>query len=819
MNKKNLKAIIGLGMGLLLTAGVFFFVACVQRGGSAEDPAFLPDVFEDSGVFTLFIKGTEIGRVKTFLDSAGRYERLLKISMAGQTAEMSMTVSPNQKGDWETMEINNPAFGKVLVTRLGRTAVYRMSGKSHRVNLPDDYVLYDDYGIIPESLMFRKYDMEKGGRQAFARFRIPEAAPGNIWEVEIEYLREETRFRDGRDHRFRLFNWKVMGVNVIYWLDKNMRVIMSDVSSDQSVGVREGYEWLMAVKEAGSAQAKMAETDILKQAEMIPMRDGVKLATDLYFPEGDGPFPIILIRTPYKKEMSEIDGRYYARRGYVAAVQDVRGRFSSVGDWEPMINEADDGYDAVEWLAGRDWSTGKVGMIGGSYLGMVQLQAASRKPPHLVTIIPNVPPPDPFFNIPYEYGLFFTYGALWWSEAVESEASADLSMKKMYDINRRDYEKILARLPVIDLDKEIFGRENAYWRRWIEHNVNDRYWEPANYLERLKEVEIPVFLQSGWFDGDGIGSKLSYLALRESKSPFVKLVLGPWGHTDQASNASTGRDMGKEAEIDLQGMYDRWFDTWLKGEDNGILEEPRIQMYAMGSRKWVSGDSYPLPWTEFRKLYIHSRKRANTLKGDGRLMWVEPEGGREYDSFTYDPGDPTPAWQFRAKESGKKSYIKITNKRKDILVYESDPFTAPVTVAGPMSFKLFAATSARDTDWFVNVVAITDNDIPIPLGNPWGRGGIRARFRNSTHTPELLEPDRVYEYTIDLWHSGITLGPGWRLRVEITSAYFPFFSRNLNTGGHNEMETLHVKAKQRIYHSPDYPSHMILPVVRIPDEE
>jgi len=814
MKNITLSQVLLTGCALLTAAGLLVLHSCQSPGKNSQPgKSEVAEAFEDSGVFKLYIKGSEVAHIQTSMDATGHYDRIFKISMAGQTAEMSMTVTPNKKGAWESMELNNPAFGKVIVTRVGKTAVYRKGEKTHRVNIPADYVLYDDYGILPESLVFLKYDMEKGGKQTFTRFRIPEAAPGHEWETEIEFLREEIRSKDGIDQRFQLFNWKVLGVNVTYWLDANFRVLLNESPSDQTVGVREGFEWLMAAKDAGGPKSKEGEKsgsreDIARKMEWIPMRDTVRLATDLYFPGGEGPFPVILIRTPYKKEMCEIDGFYYARRGYVTAIQDVRGRFASEGEWEPMVNEGDDGFDTIGWLAAQDWSSGKVGMIGGSYLGMVQLLAATRKPPNLVTIVPNVPPPDPFFNIPYEYGAFFTFGALWWSEVVESEATADLSMKKFHDISRRDYEKTLDHLPVIDLDKKIFGRENAYWRRWIEHNVNDDYWARANYLDRMKDVEIPVFLQSGWFDGDGIGSKLAYLALKESKSPFVKLVLGPWGHTDQASNASTGRDMGKEAEIDLQGMYDRWFDTWLKGEDNGILDEPLVQMYAIQSKMWMTGDTYPLPGTEFRKLYISSEKGANSLRGDGKLIWFEPVGGREYDAYTYNPGDPTPAWQFRAKKSGKASYERITRRRKDILVYKSEPFAAPVTIAGPMSFKLYASTSARDTDWFVNVIAISEKDAPIPLGNPWGRGVIRARFRNSTHKPELLEPDNIYEYTIDLWHTGITLEPGWTLQVEITSAYFPFFSRNLNTGGHNEMETDYIKAKQKVYHSPTYPPPM-----------
>ena len=248
---------------------------------------------------------------------------------------------------------------------------------------------------------------------------------------------------------------------------------------------------------------------------MIPMRDGIKLSTDIYLPQTDGKVPLILIRTPYKKEMTEIQGRYYARRGYAVAVQDCRGRFGSEGVWEPFLNEAKDGYDAIEWLAAQPWSNGKVGMIGGSYVGWVQWWAASQHPPHLVTIIPNVSPPDPFYNIPYEHGAFFIFGAIWWADILESKATGDLSGVAMSKIGDKKYGQLLKALPVIDLDKTVLGKENPYWRQWIAHPVDDPGGNPPISWPRLKDVNIPAFHQSGWFDGDGIGTKLNYLQMKE----------------------------------------------------------------------------------------------------------------------------------------------------------------------------------------------------------------------------------------------------------------------------------------------------------------
>ena len=272
---------------------------------------------------------------------------------------------------------------------------------------------------------------------------------------------------------------------------------------------------------------------------------------------------------------------YYARRGYAVAVQDVRGRFGSPGEWEPFVHEPDDGYDAVEWLAARPWSTGKVGMIGGSYVGWVQWWAASRKPPHLATIIPNVSPPDPFYNFPYDHGVFFLWGAIWWADVLATDATADLSGAALEKTLDREYGQLLRPLPVVERDKAVLGKENPVWRKWIDHPTDDDYWAKVRFLDKLAGVKIPVFHQSGWFDGDGIGSKLNYLAMAKHGQPYQKLVLGPWGHTDKATRSHGGRDFGPEAAPDLPRAYLRWFDKWLKGIDNGIDKEPLVSLFVM----------------------------------------------------------------------------------------------------------------------------------------------------------------------------------------------------------------------------------------------
>ena len=687
--------------------------------------------------------------------------------------------------------------------------------------------------------MLRAYDMEKKGAQKFTRFIIP----SKTIDVDLEYKGKETREVKGRDVEFLRFNLNLLGIDVQIWADAGFHIYVMNVPVQNAVFVREGYEVLTIAGPEDPLLSK-PEFDVKRETVMIPMRDGVRLAADLYFPVAKAEagaaapagrkYPVILVRTPYKKEMGEIVGNYYARRGYATAIQDCRGRFASEGRWEPFVNEPKDGYDTIEWLGTRDWSSGKVGMIGGSYVGWVQLWAASEKPSHLTTIIPNVAPPDPFFNIPYEYGSFFILGAIWWAEILEKEATGDLSGRAMAEISERKYEQILKSLPVIDLDKKILGRANAYWRKWIEHNTNDAYWQQSNFMEKLKGLDIPVFLQSGWFDGDGIGSKLNYAALKQSKNRFIKIILGPWGHTDESSSRLGDFDFGKEAAPDLQKMYVRWFDYWLKGTDNKIVEEPLVQYFAMFSNRWIEGNTYPVPETQLTKYYLGSVKGARTSKGDGRLSPTAPGAGGggaagAYDEYVYDPGDPTPwpEYYFKSEEEIKQTKNKtidieesqkkvkafhnsVTEARQDILVFQTEPLEGPVTVAGPISAVLYASTSARDTDWFVTMMDVDEKNEIFHLV----RGTIRARFRNSMEKPEPLESSKTYKYDIDMWQTGITFQKGHRIRVEISSAMFPMFSRNLNTGGHNEKETKYQKATQRIFHTAEFPSHILLPVIK-----
>ena len=793
------------------------------KAGSEEVVPGLPAAlsgFSDKGEFRLYVNEDPILTTTYEWRKDGSIEEEVTLSMAGQKVESSLKIIADGEGRMTRITATTPQ-GPQTFERDGTTLRFTFKDKTLTLTMRPETVLFENGSPALISHAIMHYDKIKVGVQTFPLLILNGPI---IMDASLERLETIERSIGGKDLTFIKYKYALPGVDLFVYADEAGKVYLGEVPAQRAAYVRTGFEALRTKDEADAKVSKPEFEVVEDRGVKVPMRDGIELSADVYRPKGDGKFPTIVVRTPYKKEMNELQGRFHARRGYAMVVEDCRGRFGSPGEWEPFVNDPKDGYDTIEWAAQQAWSTGKVGMIGASYLGWVQWWAAREKPPHLVTIIPNVSPPDPFYNIPYEYGVHFILGAIWWADILESGATADLSGAAMSSIGEKKYGELLRSLPVVDLDEKVLGKKNKYWRKWIEHPVNDNYWEQANFLDHLEQVRIPVFHQSGWFDGDGIGSKLNYLKMKSHGHPYQKLVLGPWGHTPVAHRMVGDRDFGAEAIIDLPREYLRWFDHWLKGVDNGIDREPLVSIFVMGKNQWLHGDKYPLPQTRFEKWYLTSTGKANTSKGDGKLTLDLPSSDGPPDKYTYNPGDPTPNPDYfeeskeeeakvRAVEEKKKErdthHESVTQGRQDILVYQTGPLSEPLTFAGPVSAVLFASSSAKDTDWFMRLMEVEPSGKIFALAE----GKIRARYRNSTKKAEMLKPGEIYEYTLDLWQTGITIPKDHRLRVEVASASFPLFSRNLNTGGHNETETDYVPAEQVIYHDTKHPSHVLLPVI------
>ncbi len=775
--------------------------------------------FKDEAKFLVWVGEDMLGTMTSSWKEDGSYEARTELKVAGQTVTRSTKITTDADGRWKEIRLELPV-GPLVLKREGLSVAREFQGKTSTFETREDLTLQDICSMALHAHTVRRYDRAKGGEQ---KFPVMVVGGGGV-EATLTLEEKALRTIGGKDAAVVRWKYDLPGGDVKLWTDEDGRVLLLESPQQKAVIAREGYEVLRKPEEKDPL-ASAAEFDFtVDKNVMVPMRDGVKLAADIYRPKGADKTPAILVRTPYKKDMLELEGRFWARRGFSYAVQDCRGRFSSQGSWEPFVHEPADGYDTVEWLAAQPWCTGKVGMIGASYVGWVQWWAASARPPHLVTIIPNVAPPEPFYNIPYEYGAFFLWGAMWWADVLESNATADASGAAITRTLTKKYGQLLRSLPVVELDKKILEKENKYWRAWIDHPTEDSYWARAKFWEGLKTAPIPVFHQSGWFDGDGIGTKLNYAKMRSYGHPNQKLTLGPWGHTDTAMRVAGSRQFGPAAIVDLKRDYLRWFDYWLKDKASKILEDPPVQLFVMNTEKWLKGAEYPLPGTKFQMLYLASSGKANTSKGDGRLSWNAPKETEAPDRYFYDPGDPTPdprayeeseadekrvrSLQERQKEA-EEHHAKVTETRQDILVYVTEPMEAPLTIAGPVSAKLHASTSAKDTDWFMLLSEVT----PEGKIQSLAQGKVRARYRESMAKPKLLKPGKTYEYSIDLWQTGITLQKGSRLRVEVASAAFPIFSRNLNTGGHNEKDTKWVKAEQTIFHDASRPSHLLLPVI------
>ncbi|MDZ4288064.1 MAG: CocE/NonD family hydrolase [Prosthecobacter sp.] len=559
------------------------------------------------------------------------------------------------------------------------------------------------------------------------------------------------------------------------------------------------------------------------------MRDGVRLSVDVFQPKTEGKSPAILIITPYGNNPGyQARGSWFAKRGYVVAVADSRGRFDSEGQWDPFDpRHKTDGYDLVEWLAAQPWCDGKVGMMGLSYMGWTQWWTATQAPPALKAIVPEVAPPDQFHNVPYQNGVLVGV-MLDWAGTMAGRVGQIIGPGPYGGFGAADRRlNDYMQLPYLKLN-EIRGALDAPWfEQWIRgHTASDPYWRGIAYQTpaAYARVTVPSLAITGWFDADFPGSPMNYLAMKkfgatpEAKRP--RLVIGPWPHIINGNRKIGAFDYGAEAVIPWDGYVCRWFDHWLKGLDNGVMNDAPVHVFVMGRNQWSAEQDWPLPQTRWTKYFLRSGGRANSIGGDGLLSTSPPDpaDGAEFDSYTYDPAKPT-----RSPFTGGHLEDGAADTRKsssgpDVLVYTTPPLEEEVEVTGPITAKLYAATSARDTDWMVRLIDVQPDGYSAMLCE----GILRARHRDPARAGafnadklSVIEPGRVYEYTIEFWRATANaFAKGHRIRVEISSSYFPYYLRNLNTGADNiGLETNSVVAEQKVMHSVGQASHIVLPVI------
>ncbi len=545
----------------------------------------------------------------------------------------------------------------------------------------------------------------------------------------------------------------------------------------------------------------------------VPMRDGITLSADVFVPDASAgnasKWPVILVRTPYVKATAALqaNARYFADHGYACVLMDVRGRGDSDGEFIPYRFDGPDGYDAIEWCAAQPWSDGGVGTLGGSYPGRIQWLAALEQPPHLKTMIVGVSPSDPFVETPT--GLPSPMH-LCWQHLVSGRVNQPMDTV--------DWARIYEHLPLVTMD-EAAGRLSSGWREDIAHAQLDEYWEPLCYQHKFDRVSVPVLHISGWYDDEQVGTPLNFIGMTSHGATAEaranqRLLMGPWGHAVNTTSKLGEVDFGSQAIIDLRGEQTRWFDRWLKPAVNDAVDEKQpntpVRIFVMGSNVWRDEQSWPLPGTQWTSYYLASGGRANSRFGDGSLSLEAPAPVAQSDTYTYDPRRPTPfiTEPTSSQIGGPDDYAAI-QRRDDVLVYITEPLADDTEVTGPIRVELYGASSARDTDFTAMLLDVW----PTGFAQRLCDGMVRARFREGMDRPSLIEPGKVYHYVIDCWNTSHVFKAGHSISVQIASAAFPKFDRNLNTGDPLGQTVETIPAQQRIYHDEAHPSAVILPII------
>lgn len=541
------------------------------------------------------------------------------------------------------------------------------------------------------------------------------------------------------------------------------------------------------------------------------MRDGTRLAADVFRPASEGRFPVILTRTPYRtvegfQDSQNDEALFFARHGYVYIIQDCRGKNDSEGVYRPFQeDDARDGYDTIAWAARQEWSNRTVGTIGASYAAWNQWCAATLRPPALKAMVCTVSLPDPVLNVPYQNGAMVLWMAEWMA-MIDGRRNTKTSL---YDSRR-----LFWHLPLRSTD-QAFGRPNSrIWQEWVAHPSADRYWSRAFYEDKLDRVDLPVLHISGWYDDDIIGTHLNFLGMTGPKrSPETRkrqrLIIGPWQHRVNAARKLGDIDFGETAILDLRGAKLKWFDHWLKGVENGVEDDQPVEIFTTGRNRWSKHESWPYPEARQTRYYLHSAGRANTLHGDGRLGAERP-GRERRDTYEYDPSDPAPNIDDGSAAEGPFDQRPV-ERRDDVLVYSTAPLDEEREASGRVAVELFASTTAKDTDFWAQLTDVFPNGYSMHLTE----GIIRGRYRKSLSRAELLEPRKVNKFTIDLWIVSHAFLPGHSIRLDVSSSSFPKYDRNPNTGHDFGQDSELRVARQQVLHDSLHPSAVSLPVVAL----
>lgn len=565
--------------------------------------------------------------------------------------------------------------------------------------------------------------------------------------------------------------------------------------------------------------------DIVIQYD-VPMktRDGITLYADIYRPKSPDKLPVILMRTPYDKSVNWAVSSVFQMvpRGYVVIIQDVRGRYRSEGEWYPFRHEQADGFDTVEWAAALPFSDGKVGMMGGSYVGATQMLAAIAQPPHLVAIAPNVTASNYHDGWTYQGGAF----EQWFDQNWTSQLAQN-TLQRLIHQNTNALVGVptlpLANYPVFNFgqlpaDAQLTAAIAPYYLDWLAHPDYDDYWKQWSVEENFSRIAVPMLQVGGWYDIFSAGTLRNYMGAKahgstEAARTQQHLLMEIGGHAGFGHRIGDV-DFGPHAtENGYTNVILDWYDFLCKGIRNQFATDKPVKLFVMGANEYRQEDDWPPPQAQPTKYFLHSAGKENSLRGDGSLSTSSPKS-EPAGAYLYNPANPVPTiggplcCDAEHMEPGPRDQRAVEN-RDDVLVYSTGPLPRDLEVTGPVTADLFVKSSAVDTDFTAKLVDVA----PDGFAQDLTEGILRMRYRASPEHAVLMNPGQIYEISLDLWATSNVFLRGHSLRLEISSSNFPRFDRNLNTGEEIKFGRTFVSATNAILHDAQHPSALVLPIM------
>lgn len=563
---------------------------------------------------------------------------------------------------------------------------------------------------------------------------------------------------------------------------------------------------------ASGALPEQSEIELIeKTSTLVPMRDGVHLETNIYRdPNIIDSLPVLIIRTPYNQEGFDRDARLFAAAGYVAMTQDSRGQYGSEGAYPMLTGEGQDAYDTFEWIREQPWCNGKIGTWGGSYMGLAQWMAAAEGVP-IDAMAPVASCSDVYDDL-YIGGVYkIAFVFMGYSGSFLNDPPPPGETL--------DWPKIMMHLPMTEIDKAV-GRPSPWRMSFIKHHKPDNFWKRLSASSEIPNMDIPMLQIVGYYDFFCRGAVSSFLAMRNRSATAhsrenQQIILGPWTHRSGGSTKVEDMDFGRAGDVG-PGTAGRptaslpWFDRFLKGI-GADKPFPKVRYFSMGDNAWHAAEDWPPIEADLTPYYLHSGGNANTRNGDGRLELDPPSVKQKSDQFVSDPDNPVPTAPGREEKFLPRFGPfdqQLAQDREDVLIYSTPPLEVPVRFAGPIKAELYVSADTPDADWVVKLLDIH----PSGFAHPLATGVQRGSARESSLHRSLLTPGKIYRIIVDVGHTAARISPGHRLCIQIQGSNFPAYERGVNTG-EGPTGTRKLVSKETVYHSPEFPSRVLLPMM------